>query len=114
MSMSFEMRRSIEQRIIIKAVQDILAAGYLITVCDGGEENPVEKSSDFHEVMAALMNTDTDELLLFKPNEWQQKGWIQLIYGNDGWDVIANHTVNIEPVLKGANELADMIERKMG
>ena len=39
---------------------------------------------------------------------WEQ-GWVYLVYGNDGWDVLADYTVNLGPSMQPANELSDQI-----
>lgn len=37
-------------------------------------------------------------------------GWVYLVYGNDGWDVISDYTTNLERLLRGANKLSDKLE----
>lgn len=34
-------------------------------------------------------------------------GWIRLVFGNDGWDLISDYSVNLNSFLKPVNELAD-------
>lgn len=41
-------------------------------------------------------------------------GWVRMIYGNDGWDVMADYTTNLEDVLTDANKLADKLEEQHG
>ena len=35
-------------------------------------------------------------------------GHVFLVYGNDGYDVIADYTLNLEEPLSAANEIADI------
>ena len=36
--------------------------------------------------------------------------WVFLVYGNDGWDVIADYNVSLEPLLEPINKLALSLE----
>lgn len=111
MTMTIEKRQAIERRIVRKLVADALKAGYALSVNDGGEELAITDSRDAKAVLAALMNTDEDYLIL---RQGEDKGWVRLVYGNDGWDVICDCTLNLEDVLAGVEALADQIEEREG
>jgi hypothetical protein len=96
--------REIERQIIVLLVEDLLAAGYRLGVLDG-EETVLEPSAanGAAAVFAAMSTTDEDYLLTRKDD---LKGWIRLVYGNDG-SVISDYTTNIpECVFERANALA--------
>lgn len=99
-------RIAIERRIVRKVVRDSLAAGFALSVDDGGNEiaGPYTKTGDLYK---ALMETDDDRLIFIK--DGKEVGWVRFVYGNDGWDVISDYTVNLEEVLKGANELSEKL-----
>jgi hypothetical protein len=91
-----------ERQIIVLLVEDCLAAGYALGVNDG-EETTLEDSTDEEKIFAAMSTTDEDFLILNKRDEAGEildKGWIRLVYGNDGY-VISNYTVNLEPIVDG-------------
>jgi hypothetical protein len=94
----------IEQKIIRRAVIDILGEGYKISVHDGGEYT-VNRSIDLNLILNATQTTDSDALVVW--DEDQNIGTVTLIYGNDGHDVIADYSNSLEEVLKGASLLAD-------
>lgn len=107
--MSIEKRRRIERRIAREAVKGLLAEGYAVSVFDG-EDVVLANSVDAAAINGAMFGTDSDRLHVKRGGtDKPETGWVLFIYGNDGWDVIADNTVNIESALKGATELANKI-----
>ena len=106
-------RQEIEVAIVTKVVDDALKAGYILDVDDGGGGIALRRSRDRKAVLDALMNTDDDSLHLRRFNSdgaQVEHGWVRFVYGNDGWDVISDYSLNIEDVLAGANKLAEELE----
>lgn len=106
-------RQRIERRIIRQAVKDALVRGYAISV-DNGECIEVSRSRSLKAVMDAIMATDEDFLLIHSFDEELGRygpsiGWVRLIYGNDGWDVVNDYTTNLEPMMEAANALAEKL-----
>lgn len=107
-------RQEIEREIAKKVIEVILHAGYAISVNDG-EETTVKRSVDKNEIFGAMFTTDEDYLMVhsiqdaggFEPKHF---GWVWFIYGNSGWDVISDHTTNLEDVLKPATDFAQKFE----
>ena len=58
-----------------------------------------------------MFTTDEDKLLFYKQEDIGTVnalyGWVFFVYGNDGYDVVNDYTINLESVMKEANELAD-------
>ena len=107
--MNNQNRQAIERRIVDKAVNSLLDAGYAVSVFDG-EETTLSGSVDAKAITAAMYTTDADRLHVSRQVDGQEvKGWVLFVYGN-GVDVIADHTVNIEEELKPAAELADALD----
>jgi hypothetical protein len=110
---SVKPRIRIERAVIRKLVQDVLGAGaaYTISVFDG-EEWALKRSRDEAAIMDAIMATDMDELRVREGD--RIVGRVSLVYGNDGHDVIADHTDNeeIRRLLVGAEALADKIAQE--
>lgn len=115
-----KMRIAIEQLIARKTLQTLIDAGYLVTVNDG-EDDVVKDSNQVEICLAAMFSTDEDFLkvkpdttpgAVFKnpPAQPLTKGWIRFIYGNDGWDVINDHTVNLESILQPVSDLCEIID----
>lgn len=102
--MNPSIRMGIEQKIIRRAVTDILGKGYKVSLYDGGEFT-VKRSTDLNLILNAIQTTDRDMLKVYDGDALI--GTIILIYGNDGHDVIADYSLSLEEVLKGASLLAD-------
>lgn len=102
-------RQRIERAIVRRVVKDALAAGYALDVDDGGEELAATGVTTVQAAMDALMNTDQDDLYLTRDGK---RSWVRFVYGNDGWDVISDYSVNIEAVLAGAEALAGKLEAR--
>src|SRR5882724_2820009 len=102
-------RQELEHEIARKVIADALAAGYAIDVFDG-EDYPLTKSTDPEAIFSAMFSTDDDRLFFRKDDKIV--GWVWFIYGENGWDVINDYTVNLEDVLKGASELSEQLEAK--
>lgn len=112
--MNIEQRQLIERQIAEKVIDCLFAAGYAISVFDG-EEYPLKNSADKAAVLDAMFSTDEDILYAKQPiqidgaNKFKMVGWVQFVYGNDGYDVVADNTVNLEAAIAPATELADRI-----
>jgi hypothetical protein len=103
-------RQEIEQAIVKRVIADTLAAGYSIDVFDG-DEFVLENGTDADAIFKAMFATDEEQLYLRK--DGKRWGWIFFIYGENGWDVINNHTSNLDELLKGTFELCDELEAKL-
>lgn len=115
-----QLRQDIEQQIVKRVIADALAAGFVLTVHDG-EEITLKRSADAKEIFAAMFSTDDDRLYFHRPDQPKgQCGWVHFVYGNDGFDVISDHTVEINGaradtgVLAGAEALAAKLEKRHG
>jgi hypothetical protein len=106
----------IERAIVRRAVKDAIAAGFCVRV-HNGEDYACERTQDPAVAMGAIQQTDMDRIDVLRvsetsPTGFTRVGWLQCVYGNDGWDVISNNTVNLDDLglLKGASELANNYE----
>lgn len=105
-------RLEAEMRVVRAVVDALLADGWLVSV-DDGEETTVIRSTDADVICAALGTTDEDTLRCRKPaapGVPAQAAAVWLIYGNEPWEVIADHSVSLTDVLKPAEAVADEIE----
>lgn len=102
-------RQRMERSIVRRVVKDALAAGYVLDVDDGGDELAVKGATTVKAAIDALMNTDDDKLILRRGKD---RGWVRFVYGNDGWDVINDYSINIEGVLVESLDLTDRMEER--
>lgn len=102
-----EIRRRvlIERAIVRRAVTDLIAAGCALRLFDG-ENWAGGRTTDVGEIMAQLMATDEETLGVYGPEPTQRRE-VFLVYGNDGWDVIADNSASLEDLLAGATKLAE-------
>ena len=116
------LRHRHERAIAERLVTDAIAQGYQVSVVsvNDGEAWVVKRSTDSKAIMAALFSTDEDYIRIRKEGEEGSVGTFTLIYGNDGWDVIADWSYSVETeavmqrIQRGASELAAAIETKYG
>jgi len=107
--MNLATRIKIEKRIVRKIVKDALARNWTVTVHDG-EEFPVRKSTDLKKIIAATFTTDQDTLI-FRDADGNKVGDVALVYGNDGWDVVSDHTSSdvMDEFMAPITELSDRL-----
>jgi ribosomal protein L4 len=112
--MNVQLRQDIERQIIRSAAIALICEGYEIAVHDG-ERIAQPRTRKVGEIMQAIQTVDEESLLVYqcenqKLDEWKQVGFVLLVYGNDGWDVLADHSVHLEQILKPAFQHADKLE----
>ncbi len=97
-------RQKIERKIASQVIKSAIAAGYTFLIVNGEDET---ETSKYTQTLNAMFQTDMDKLYLMK--DGKSVGWVLFVYGNDGWDVISDYTVNLEELLKPTRELADSL-----
>lgn len=99
-----------EGKIARRTIRTLKAAGYWLRVHDG-EEFATPRTRSERELMAALFTTDDDRLFVYRSADSKgHAGWVWLVYGNSGWDVISDHTTNLEDVLRPVMVYAETLE----
>ncbi len=115
--MSVKMRQMVEHEIVERFIDDALAAGHRLSVS-------LERGYDADEML--LGSTDRQKIIdeafagddchifvvpatgpTVEDGRVVSKGWVYCVYGNDGWDVISDYTVNLESLLAGAKAISD-------
>lgn len=115
--MNATIRRKVEADIVRRFVDDALAAGHRLAVSlDRGYDldEMLLGSRDPEAIMHEAMAGD-DCHVFVQPADGPtvergrvvSVGWVRLVFGNDGYDVIVDYTTNLEGLLAGANALAD-------
>ena len=104
---------AIETQIIDAIINSALREGLVISIYDG-EEWTVKCSADREAITAAIGTTDETRLALRRPTDGKFDiiGGVFLVHGNDGYDVIADHTDTpaLAAILADASALADKLE----
>jgi hypothetical protein len=111
MSIRVARRIEIERTIVERLVSDALFFhGYTVSH-SVGEALIVERSRDIGPIMSQLHSRD-EENLTFHDADGHRVGAVSLVYGNDGYRVLAGHTVNdqMAALVAGAGRLAALLE----
>lgn len=107
-------RQEIEREIVGIVVADAIAAGYAVRLFDGESwAGPRTEKAD--EIMTQIQATDEERLYVYTFDQGAKPvrlGSIFFVYGNDGYDVINDHTASpaIEAILTRANARAEELE----
>ncbi len=104
--MSVKMRQEVECKIAKAFVKAAIKDEYAITVDYG--DGPSNYLGSTKAVLAAMFQGDEDHLTLH--TQGATAGWVQFIYGNDGWDVISDYSVNLEYLMGPANVISKQYE----
>ena len=109
--MDIKARQMIESQIIKKILQNAIELGYTVTLGDG-YEIVISQSTNVNAILAATRSTDSDILTFHTPGILKSFGFVELIYGNSGWGVIADCTDSprIREILRYAEYWADRCE----
>lgn len=106
---------AIETQIIDAIINSALREGLVISIYDG-EEWTVKCSADREAITAAIGTTDETRLALRRPTDGKFDiiGGVFLVHGNDGHDVIADHTDTpaMAAILADANMISDVHEER--
>lgn len=120
--MSVRMRQYVERKIARRFVLDTIAAGYRLAVSlERGydTEDMLLGSTDCKKILEEAFAGD-DCHIFVQPKDGPTTengtvvsiGWVYLVFGNDGYDVISDYTCNLDELglMAGANELAKKYE----
>lgn len=102
----FPARALAERDIITRAIYGLLNAGFSLSLDDGEAGfNPPDPILDAQAIANEMWTMDEDWLYAWN-DAGQCAGWVRLIYGNDGPDVISDYSTTLEAALKDANARA--------
>jgi len=107
----------IERAIIRRTAAFLIERGHPLRV-HNGEEFLIGKagSTDINEIMGLIMQTDMDRLQVLGragTEEPTSLGSIVLIYGNDGWDVMADCSLALSQILEENYDFADAVGEEL-
>lgn len=106
--MTIKQRQAIERHIAELFIDSAIAAGYAINVDNGGDDYELADASTCKtDILKAMFATDDERLYIFEKGKRERFGWALFVYGNDGYDVIADYTTNLETLMTAVNEYTD-------
>ncbi len=110
--MSQKTTEEMEIEIIKATIKAALDAGYALRVDSSGWAGPHSRDADV--ILKQMRACDEETLWLYtvigtEPATYQKIGFVCFVYGNDGHDVINDHTVNLEVLLQPVSALADAL-----
>ena len=113
-TLAVRQRQEVEQTIARAVVDALLAADYSLGVNDG-DDIVVHHSRSRAAILATLFNTDEDYLYVYRKTGDQKDKrpdcWVRFVYGNDGWDVVCDYTVALEPYIGEGTAVDKLIEK---
>lgn len=109
--MNIEQRLEIERKIVSMVIDAAFEKGFGIWIDNGGDYDEVIDCLTSHEAKAQIMQTDEEYIHLYKREGGKKVGyaWVWCVYGNDGFDVIADHSTSevMEEIMNPINDLID-------
>lgn len=100
--------RRIERRVVRRLCLALLKAGYTLGVYDGAEQ-VMSEARTWKAVEPALFSVD-DEYLTVHNATGKRVGWVRLVYGNGGWDVICDYHIHLESIIAPVSDYADTLD----
>lgn len=112
--MSVKMRQYVERKIAQVLLRDGIAAGYSVAIENGDStEEELAPKTCRKKILAQMFQTDDEYLHFYREGDDPKDGsfgWVRFVYGNDGYDVISDYTVNLEHIMVGAKKMADRFD----
>lgn len=102
-------RIKMERRIVRSAINELKAQGFVFRLVADGE-GLCDRTDNVATIMRAVCSCDEETLNVYKLGEVKRFGFLEFVYGNDGWDVIADGTVNVDDLIPNTKALAMSLE----
>jgi hypothetical protein len=106
-----KIRQIVEREISTAVVDALLNEGFALSVDYGDGESAVFSSKAL--ILKAMFQGDEDRLYVYRSpvgSGDKPVAWVYLVYGNDGWDVISDYTVNLEKFI-GKGRVARIVDK---
>lgn len=107
------------ERLLVRAtLESLLRAGFNLRI----EHDPdLGFSIDRGKLFDSAISVDDCRIVAYRPKiiladgsavDGDRVGWVRFVFGNDGWDALADNALSLEPYLEGVNELADRLAER--
>jgi hypothetical protein len=101
---------SMERQIIKALVNEAFKQGFTKIIIDnGGDAGEDITCTNTKEVMASIRQTDEEHMFFVHPDN-PKMSWVFLVYGNDGYDVIADHSTSLDELIETLDPLIHTLE----
>jgi hypothetical protein len=107
-SPSCRSRARMELAIVSKLIESADAAGYRLEVAEYESEG-----EHGYDVKTALFDLDEALVVVWSSNgdaAAEELGWIRLVFGNSGYDLVSDYSLSLEAFLAPVLGLADSLE----
>ena len=111
MKQTIEQRQAIERQIVECFIDEMLAQGHRVAIDNGGDDIEFPPTNDASKVKAEIMATDDERIYVYR-NADKPIGHAYFVYGNSGWDVLCDYTVNLENLMPKTLALGESLEPK--
>lgn len=108
--MTNTIRHEIELKVVEAFLADVFRVGFTVNVHNGGDREELpEPTGDRELVLRAMFQTGEDRLNVYR--QGRHLGHVLFIYGNEGWDVISDYSLSLQPLMASAERVADHYSR---
>lgn len=114
LDVSIRARAAMERRIVRSLVRELLDRKgtdgtplFDLAVNDGDEE--YERTREEATLLGQLINTDEDRLYVYSRLTRKYAGGVLLVYGNDGWDVMCDWSISLDPYMPKTLKLVETL-----
>ena len=107
--MTTKQMQKMERKIAATFVDAVLKeSGEIYTIAVNNGEELIRPARNVFSILRAMSSVDDESLIVFK--DGLRFGWARFIHGNDGWDVLADYTTNLEPFMEKVNKISDEMQ----
>lgn len=104
-------RARLEMAIVNALIDRAKTTGHRLRVRQYEEQEDYSDSDEGYNVRSVVFDLDMCSLELEVIATGERWGWILLVFGNDGWDLISDYTTDLEHFIAPINALARRLER---
>ena len=96
-------RARMELDIVNKLIDTARDAGYQMKISEYEEDGETD-----YDFKTAAFNLDDARVFVYD-NDGEKLGWVRLVFGNSGYDLVSDFTTNLEDFLGPVTDLADSL-----
>ena len=97
-----------EQRVVRSACQELISQGCALSLYYGEGEYGIKHTNIADAVVKEMHACDDEWIRVYRDGKFLGSIW--LVYGNDGWDVMADMHVTIDTMLPETNKLIESLQ----
>ena len=111
--MSVKMRQIVEKEISAAIVDALVKAGFELQIDNPDSVYNSRWMTDRTNIIKHLYLTDDDRIYVRRTGKTAKsvEGWVYLVYGNDGWDVLSDYTTNLEKYIGDGTPVQKIVDK---